>query len=305
MLCALYNKKTIYVHQNSSAFLKDLSEKKELICPDCGEILIYKESEVKQSHFSHFNSDCSFPFREPESIEHESGKLSIYDWLVNQFDENECDIERHIPVTKQRADTFVISENLAVEFQCSVIQSKTWTHRHKLYEEAEITDIWILGYSMHKQDSHSNYYHKLNSLEESLLNQYGKIIYFDVLTKQFIFLYIEKKTKKHWIGSEYFFKPDEVFIKNGQIFSKYEYFILNQKKRKNYLSHEISKAKKTDSFIKGLKEEVVAEKTLATKKQVNYIKYLLHQQNMKIPYKFHGLLKDEADLLIKKLKNEA
>lgn len=307
LLTALHQNQTIYVNDYSTSYLKSLSDSKSLFCPDCGDVLIFKAYSQKCSHFSHVKRDCSYPFREPESIEHESGKLAIFDWMKHAFGENDCAIEKHVELTNQRSDTFIHSLQSAVEFQCSPIQESTWKTRNLLYKKASVTDIWVLGYSMHKRYAPLNRFaHKLNGLEETLLNEYGKIIYFDVLTKQFVFLFIEEKMKNYYIGDEFFFKPSEVFIKDGEISSKYDYFIHSQKNRTRYSTHQLKSAKYTDDYLKGLREEISeeSEKILASKKQINYIKFLLYQNGKTIPYKLHGLLKDEADSIIKKLIEE-
>ena len=282
---------------------KKLSDEKLLLCPDCHEPLIFKEYNEKTSHFAHVKRDCTYPFREAESLEHESGKKALFEWLKTQFSESDCHIEHHIVLTNQRADTFVSSLQTAVEFQCSVIQEGTWRTRNTLYQEANVQDIWILGYSMHKRNQVNNRFaHKLNAFEEAMLKNYGKIVYFDVLSKQFVFLYMEEKGKNNWTGVEYFFKPSEVSLINGSVQSKYEYFIDMQQKRFSYIERQQKMAKHTDDYLKELKEEVTdAKLVLASKKQINYIKYLLYQEGKTIPYKLHGLKREEADIIIKKL----
>lgn len=303
MLTAKYENKTIYVHNYSTEFLKKASNEKKLYCPDCGDTLTFKEYKSKQSHFSHISKDCSYPFREPESIEHETGKNAIFEWISSQFSKNDCFVERKIDKTNQRSDVFVESIFSAFEFQCSPIQAKTWNERHSLYKSANVNNYWILGYSMHKYYSTSNRFtHKLNQLEKELLKKYNKIIYFDVLTNQFVFLYIEDHFKNYSVGREFFFRPNEILFKENAIVSKYDYFIEIQDKRRNFSFSELKKAKQTDNFIKSFKDNSIKVKKLATKKQINYIKFLLYQKNKKIPYKLHGLLQEEADAIIKELK---
>jgi competence CoiA-like predicted nuclease len=307
LLTAIYEQKTIKVDDFPISFLREKSEEKKLLCPDCFKPVIFKEYHQKQNHFSHYQFDCSYPFREPESLEHETGKKALYDWLSTQFKKENCEMELHIKKTNQRADTFVSSHNIACEFQCSPIQAKTWIKRHELYAQAEVKDSWILGYSMHKYSSNvSTYFHKLNPLEEEMKHHHdGKIIYYDVLTKQFVFLLLEKKIKNAYIGKEYFFKPEEVWFKNNKVYSKYDFFTHIQSKRFHQFQQTQQQAKETDRFIKQSKAEVQnKEKILATSKQINYIKYLLIQSNKKIPYKLHGLLKEEANQLIQTLEKE-
>ena len=308
MLTAQYKEKVIYIEQMKPHELKQLSDDKQLLCPDCNEPLIFKEYNERTNHFAHARRDCTYPFREAESLEHESGKKALYEWLKTQFGEEDCHIEHHISLTNQRADTFVSATQTAVEFQCSPIQDNTWHTRHDLYRDASVQDIWILGYSMHKRNHPANRFtHKFNSLEEAMFKTYGKVVYFDVLSKQFIFLEVEEKTRNQVIGIEYFFKPSEVTLKKGSLQSKYDFFTSMQKKRAIYTDQQQNQAKHTDAYLKELKKEATeAKQILASKKQINYIKFLLHQEGKTIPYKLHGLKREEANVIIQKLieKNE-
>lgn len=305
MLTAIHNSQTLYANHQSSDFLRKCSDEKSLFCRDCGEALLFKEYQDKQSHFSHYHSDCPYPFREPESLEHESGKLKIYEWLCTQFPKEKPSIEQKINETNQRSDTFVHSIHTAFEFQCSPIRAKTWEHRCVLYESAKVENIWILGYSMHKYHQQNIFLHKLNDLEKAILEKYGKIYYFDVLTNQFVFLYPEQEQKQGLLGKEYFFKPEEVMYKEGLLTSRYDGFLFYQKKRKEYLAKKVVQAKETDRFIKQIKKQIDAEKVLATKKQIKYIQFLLRKNQKTVPYKLHGILKEEATQLITELEKTA
>jgi len=302
LLTATLNGKTIYVSDFDDAYLKQASEQKQLYCPDCQEVIIFKSCNGRQNHFAHHNSDCSYPLSEPESLEHQTGKEAIFQWLRQQFGYEDSFIERKVEQTNQRSDTFVLSINTAVEFQCSPIQAKTWDVRHSLYESASIIDIWILGYSMHKYVNGHLYHHKLNQLEERMYETYGKIVYYDVLTHQFVFLIVDQQTPKYTIGTEYVYKANEVMIKNHQLHTKYDFFTSMQQSRKQKLCKERQKAKETDSFIKEIKEKNEDEtKVLATSKQIKFIKHLLLKNKRKIPYKLHGITKSEASILINEL----
>jgi hypothetical protein len=171
----------------------------------------------------------------------------------------------------------------------------------ELYQSANINSIWVLGYSMHKYHGDTHIFHKMNQLESAVLKAYQKVMYYDVLTKYFVVLMPEKVSAKYVQGKEYFFKPDEVFIKDGKFVSKYDYFLSIQKNRHDFCLNEGKKEKETDDFIKNIKITVENERKLATKKQINYIKFLLHKSNKKIPYKLHGLTQNQADAIIRKL----
>lgn len=308
MLTAIKDNQTIIVYQHPIDELKNWSLEKKLLCPDCRDILIFRECSAKQHHFAHISKDCSYPFREPESVEHEKGKMTLYQWIIQQFGENDCAIEHHISATNQRADTFVLPLSMAVEFQCSPIQDSTWFKRHQLYQSAGIKDIWILGYSMHKYIKASNpFIHKLNQLEQILLQEYGRLFYFDVLSEHFIVLIPQKVINNIVYGYETFYKPNECII-DSNTFSfhvKYDYFLNMQEKRRKIIQNLIEKEKKTDQYIQQLKGEKKAEKTsrkvLASDRQKKFIEDLLEQKNMKLPRKLHGLLFEEADAIIKEL----
>lgn len=305
LLQAFYQNKLIHVDALDTELLKRASESKQIFCPDCQQPILFKECLQKQNHFAHYSLDCSSPFSEPESIEHETGKKAIYHWLIGQFGEEDCFIERKIHETNQRSDTFVSSIRSAFEYQCSPISASTWRKRHDLYKEAAVMDRWILGYSMHSFVQENPHLHKLNPLENEMIQHHGRIIYYDTLTKHFIFLLPEEQKKNILIGTEYVLKPEEVFIKGHQIKTKYDYFFNTQAKRKKYVVLEAKKAKETDNWIKEIKNQTTnSERVLATSKQIGYIKFLLYETNQKIPYKMHGLLKKEAAALITELEKK-
>lgn len=298
---ARHLKATVHADMPAS-YLKKCSEDKELFCLDCQQSLIFKECSDKQNHFSHQHSDCSFPFREPESIEHESGKMKISHWLSGLFGEEDVKVEHKIQLTNQRSDVYVPSLATAFEFQCSPIRAKTWEKRADLYRSADIASVWILGYSMHSYTHPENpYLHKLNELEKAVLSKEGKIVYFDTLTEQFVFLYSESDRRQGVLGKEYFFKPKEVSWGNHRLSTRFDPFIQTQLQRKKTSSRMAAQAKETDRFIRQIKEKVAAEEILATKKQISYIQFLLRKNNRTIPYKLHGIRKKEATQLISEL----
>lgn len=306
MLTAKFENEIISVHSFSDERLRTLSDSRLLLCPDCDAPLIFKNCSTKNSHFCHESKECSHPFSEAESNEHETGKLAIYDWLGSISDrDNDIVLERHLSLTNQRSDIFSLSMNTAFEFQCSPIQDSTWLKRRTLYKSANVHDIWILGYSMHKYVHPNNIYqHKLNSLELAFLNEYGFLLYYDTLTHVFVFILPEHSYKNICLGSEYFFKSSEMLLKDGLITSKYHYFLNMQDKRKQYLKIQTERAKETTKMIKDIKETTESKQVLASKKQINYIKYLLYQTKRKIPYKFNTLLQKQADAMIKELEKE-
>lgn len=300
----MYKSKTVTVYENSPEELKTWSLNKNLLCPDCGDVVFFRKGERISSHFSHEKKQCSAPFSEPESIEHEKGKSELREWLLSQEERENVSLEERIVTTNQRADIFVHPSKTAVEFQCSPIQQHTWERRCKLYESVGIQSIWILGYSMHKYAHPTNRYtHKLNQLEKAILSKYGCIYYYDVLSHQFILLFIESETKKYTIGTEYFVTPGEVKLKDDTLTSYLSKIWANQLKRHQKITFYQEKEKETAMYLKTMKEDEQSN-ALATKNQVKYIKHLLYKTNKQIPYKLKGMTKTEASSIIRDLKTQ-
>lgn len=326
----------IYAPEHTDAFLREMSNQKKFFCPECSGRLVFRQCRSGTSHFAHLHKNCSYPFREAESVEHESGKHLLFRWASNLFTQP-IKMEEKIQQTGQRSDVLLYHDTgpVAFEFQCSPIKKHTWEYRHRLYQEAGVLDLWILGYSMHTRPYAKNkYFHKLNELEKSILHHQHKIVYFDVASNYFIFLYPETE-EGTFLSPEFFLSAKECHVdfQQGTITHKYEKFLMIQKKRFQIATDLQAKANESDLYLQTLKdgdgsqnvtiktkekenekanereeqrykdEKKIAKKALATHKQIKYIQFLLSQKNMVSPYKFHGLLKEEAQIIIKKLKS--
>lgn len=306
MLTAKFKDRFIHINDLPIETLKQLAQEKQLHCVDCGDVLLVRECQQKQSHFSHQRLLCSSPFSEPESHEHETGKQALFRWLSSQYPE-QVKIENHIPETNQRADLYISKPNFVVEYQCSPILAKTWEKRFSLYQSISLSNFWILGYSMHRYaQPNAIHSHRLNQLEQILLETYGKILYYDIFTSCFVLLYPEIMQKRTWIAKEYFLHPSEVFIDDSGFRTKYDYFIKKQSERFINSQTKTKQAKQSESLILQIKNQnPVKERKLATPKQIEYIKMLLSKTNKQIPYKFKSITKKEASELIDTLKKEA
>ena len=306
MLTALYNKEElIFVDDFPKEFLKTASDDNLLCCPDCKERLVFKFSDILQPHFSHYQLSCDFPLREPESVEHEIGKNHIYKNALFHDDQNIWKIEHFIEATNQRADVFDTTRNIAIEFQCTPLSDKNFTHRHNLYNSENIPNFWILGYSMHRYTKENNpLRHKLNQIERAVLKTQKRIFYFDTLTFNYILLSPFSLTKNELYGIEYFLPYKEVYFSPSGIHTtKDAFFSIQQERRMNQLA-QMKSAMDTEIFLEQIKQVPTTTSTLATKSQVNYIKHLLLATNRKIPYKLHGLKKEEATKIINILLKE-
>lgn len=142
--------------------LRGWSNKSMLKCPICGDKLLYCHGDYKIPYFRHEkNNDCLDIYSEGVTQEHLKGVKMLYEWLLNQKDIKNLQLEKWIPETRQRPDIyFEIVENneikkYAIEFQCSPIATK-YNERHDLYRLNNIIDIWILGFSKYDINNYNS-----------------------------------------------------------------------------------------------------------------------------------------------------
>src|SRR5581483_5352215 len=97
--------------------LRSLSDARALTCPGCGGPVVLHAGAVRAHHFAHLpGAVCS------------------------------------LPQTEQRADVLAVLPGrgrkvrcIALEFQCANLSAREWRRRHRLYREADIPDLWLLG----------------------------------------------------------------------------------------------------------------------------------------------------------------
>lgn len=139
--------------------IRKWSNKGILKCPVCDSKMIYRNGEIKIAHFAHEkDSDCEDIYSEPESEEHLNGKKILYEWLKQQEGVENLKLEAWIPETKQRPDLYfeINKKRYVIEFQCTPIATE-YIQRHRLYELAGITDIWVLGINKYNIEISDNY----------------------------------------------------------------------------------------------------------------------------------------------------
>ncbi|HZP83003.1 MAG TPA: competence protein CoiA family protein [Chthonomonadaceae bacterium] len=133
--------------------LRSLSDARALTCPGCGGPVVLHAGAVRAHHFAHLpGAVCSLPQTEPETPEHRAGKLLIARWLRACLPDADILLEAPIPETGQRADVLAVLPGrgrkvrcIALEFQCANLSAREWRRRHRLYREADIPDLWLLG----------------------------------------------------------------------------------------------------------------------------------------------------------------
>lgn len=150
--------------------IRQLSNHRELTCPNCGYKVIFKAGAKNAWHFAHWdekNIECVDEFYEPDGPEHQAMKLAVLKFLREVFP-SALRIEMEVPIseTGQRADVLAEREDgqrFAIEVQISPLTAEEWQRRHNLYQSVNICDIWLFGFSRLKE-------HELGSLPEMTLS---------------------------------------------------------------------------------------------------------------------------------------
>jgi competence CoiA-like predicted nuclease len=172
--------------------LREWSNKGVLRCPACGEKILYCHGDFKIPYFRHEkNSNCPDIYSEGVTEEHIQGIKILYDWLNNQKDIENLQLEKWIPETRQRPDIYFIKDGqeYVIEFQCSPIATQ-YNKRHDLYRLQEIKDIWILGldkYSINNLEETNLLNNvKFKTIEIENYNINNKIIYLNTTTNEIL-----------------------------------------------------------------------------------------------------------------------
>jgi hypothetical protein len=160
LLSACWGARRITIGIEPPEELRRLSDTRALTCPGCGATVVLHAGAVRAHHFAHLpGAVCSLPQTEPETLEHREGKLLLARWLHARLPEAEVILEAHLAETGQRADVLAVlpglgpsAQRIALEFQCANLAAKEWRRRHRLYREAGIKDLWLLGGSrLHRE----------------------------------------------------------------------------------------------------------------------------------------------------------
>lgn len=141
MYAAILNKKMVLAVSEASLVL---SKQKKLNrdnyrCPHCKKKVILIISEKKTAFFKHlikYNNALG------EKEEHHQSKMLLKSALTAAgFN---AQVEVPLAQGQLRADVLA-SEKLAFEVQCAPLSDNEFIHRHSLYEQIGVTDIWIVG----------------------------------------------------------------------------------------------------------------------------------------------------------------
>ena len=127
----------------NEAYLVALKKKKinyeKYTCPHCKKRVILVISQKKSAFFKHFRSIDNLL---GEKEEHRNSKFLLKTALTAAgFD---AQVEIPLADGQLRADVLA-SSKLAFEVQCAPLSEKEFKHRHNLYKQINIQDIWVVG----------------------------------------------------------------------------------------------------------------------------------------------------------------
>lgn len=182
----------------------------EVFCPECGMNLKFRSGTFRPHFYHQKNTDCTYPYGEPESETHIKGKTLLYEWLQKLYPKSQVYLEWKIEETNQRSDVIVIhetGERWAFEFQCTPISENIWLERHYLYKKARVRDFWIMSSNVNKYLYEEDKAFRLSrDLEKAIFTSNQLVYYLDV--KKNLFHIIrggEFETKTILRSSDYFF----------------------------------------------------------------------------------------------------
>lgn len=141
MYAAMLNNKLVLAIEEEQII--NLGNKKinseRYICPHCQKRVILVISEKKQAFFKHVTKIDNL---QGEKDEHRTSKSL----LKSAFTAAGFNARMEVPLLEGqlRADVLV-SDKLSLEVQCAPLSDKEYQHRHKLYLDAGILDLWIVG----------------------------------------------------------------------------------------------------------------------------------------------------------------
>jgi hypothetical protein len=128
------------------------SDEGKLLCEECRKEVILKarDPRKKAPHFSHKITDEKCPYSNEtlrESEEHKKGKMILYNYFKEHYTDANIILNHRLP-NRRRADLFIEflgGTKLAVEFQRTELDIRTWQERNTDYGRLNINTLWLLS----------------------------------------------------------------------------------------------------------------------------------------------------------------
>lgn len=124
-------------------YLREIRKKQLFFCPACNERVVLKVGEVIVPHFAHLKNQSCDVFSEGETKAHLKGKHLLYNWFKKQS--QPVLLEPYIRAIRQRPDLLLKQQQkyVAIEFQCSPIQSGYIKSRTRGYSHLNMDVLWV------------------------------------------------------------------------------------------------------------------------------------------------------------------
>lgn len=170
MLVAMHNGKRVCSLDTKNTYgnyeyeiletLKKASQNHELYCEECGEEVFLRAGEIKIPHFAHksLSKNCYFnDKRFKESEEHKKGKLALYTFLKQKFNNCLVEVDYHLS-NNRRTNVYVETPTikLAFEYLRNDMNLNLWEEKHKDYKKIGVKDYWILSAKDFRKNYKSN-----------------------------------------------------------------------------------------------------------------------------------------------------
>lgn len=234
-------------------------------CPHCQKRVILVLSENQIAFFKHLKK---FTGQMGEKAEHSSAKLALKSaFTAAGFP---AQIEMPLANGKLRADVLV-KQNLAIEVQCAPLSKEEFVHRHSLYQQIGVFDLWIVG----RRHYLGRQLKKTQLIFFRHNKQWGDY-YLEVLAKKSL-LRLKHHIREAPISRQLFYQTtfftlDEVGLKQLWHFqSTYQARHINGRQQKEYLWKQIHQKTKLGCLIaEKLYQKKITIDSLPTKLFTNY-----------------------------------
>lgn len=259
MYAALLNKKLVLAVEEANLVCQKVKELngEDYRCPHCQKKVILIISQSKAAFFKHW---IHYEEGQGEKEEHHQSKML----LKTAFTAAGFNAQTEVPLAsgQLRADV-LISKALALEVQCAPLSLAEFNHRHHLYQNIDIVDLWIVGH---------RHYLKKNLKKTQLIffrhNKLWENYYLEVIPKRQLlrlkYNVLQEPITNKLIYQTAIFKLDEEGIKYFWQFKPLlKNYSLNEEEQKKYFYRQIQqKTKKGLAWAEALYKSRMTMKDL-------------------------------------------
>jgi competence protein CoiA len=116
------------------------------LCPQCGDLVVLRRSEIRLTHFAHTRSGlCAYSAG--ESDEHRRCKLEIYQALRKHPNARDVFLEKSLTTARPDVSATINGVPVAIEVQISNLPMETIIRRTREYTRKGIYVLWLLQWT--------------------------------------------------------------------------------------------------------------------------------------------------------------